>query len=147
MSTSRHKSIRELLDGQITDYQAMFRLGVAQGQFIASENLTSLDASFDQMQQLMDRIGMRQRELSTTALSEAALSDPAIAEDTARIRSFIVDLMELRSSNEARVRTTMERTRGELRMFGRARSAVKGYQSQQVAEARFAEARFYDGRD
>lgn len=124
--------LAELLDQDCADYRAMYQLGLEQQRCIAREDLQGLELSFERMHRLMDRIRLRQEgRLAPEA------PHPEVELRRAELRRLIGQLQELRRTNEAAVRQLMERTREELRQFQQSRRALRGYQLNQVHEARF----------
>ena len=125
------KDTAGLLDRQLADYQAMYRLSLDQRACIEREDMAALEDSFVRMHRLMDRIRLRREELS-----ELDRSDPEIDQRCERLKRLLVDLQEMRQSNQRAAERLLERTRREIRRFGLGQRAVRGYRSAGVESAR-----------
>ena len=139
--THQPGDVKQLLDQQLDDYKAMYSASVSQRACIGREDVDGLQASFQRMRVIMDRIRLRQAALPGPAPAASAASEEVV-ERTEAIHQLIGDLQAIRKDNEASVRRLMERARDELAQFQRGRRATRGYATQKSVE----EARFYDLR-
>ena len=130
-------NICSALDQQFQDYRSMHKLNEEQGEHIVREDLPALDATFDLMQLIMDRIRLRQDELGVLPLTTGNVTDSQVISRINRNRSIVLKLMELRDKNEMLMKRLLIQARSELRQFGQARQAAKGYRWQKLEASRF----------
>ena len=130
-------NICSALDQQFEDYRSMHKLNEEQGEHIVREDLPALDATFDVMQLIMDRIRLRQGELGELPSATGNVTDSQVISRIKRNRSIILKLMELRDKNEMLMKRLLSQTRSELRQFGQARQAAKGYRWEKLKASRF----------
>ena len=130
-------NICSALDQQFQDYRSMHKLNEEQGEHIVREDLPALDATFDLMQLIMDCIRLRQDELGVPPLTTGNVTDSQVISRINRNRSIVLKLMELRDKNEMLMKRLLIQARSELRQFGQARQAAKGYRWQKLEASRF----------
>lgn len=124
----------ELLDQQCGDYQAMYSLAQEQWVCLEREDLPALEASFAQMHRIMNRIYLRQRELSMLAQG-----DPESEARRAWLRRIIAELQEVCQANQRVARRLLERTRGEIRQVDRGKRASQEYRGSPLVLARLVD--------
>ena len=124
-------SLAEKYQQDYADYRAMYQLGLEQRDCIAREDLEGLGNSCQRLRRLMDRINLRQGGPTGDSPS------PELERQREELRQIINELQDLRRDNEAAVQHLLEHTRGELRRYQLRRRAVRGYEVNSPAEARF----------
>ena len=126
----------EILDQHYEDYRAMYRVGLEQRDCIAREDLSGLEVSFERMHRLTDRI--RRRQAGMPELGPGGGAAPGeLQQRHQNLRHIIGELQEVRQSNERAVKRLLQRTRDELRQFGKGQRAARGYRRTRVQDARF----------
>ena len=130
-------NICSALDQQFEDYRSMHKLNEEQGEHIVREDLPALDATFDVMQLIMDRIRLRQGELGVLPPVIGSVTDSKVITRIDRNRSILLKLIALRDKNEMLLKRLLSQARSELRQFGQARQAAKGYRWEKLKASRF----------
>lgn len=130
-------NICSALDQQFEDYRSMHKLNEEQGEHIVREDLPALDATFDVMQLIMDRIRLRQGELGVLPPVIGSVTDSKVISRIDRNRSILLKLIALRDKNEMLLKRLLSQARSELRQFGQARQAAKGYRWEKLKASRF----------
>ncbi|MBM81227.1 MAG: hypothetical protein CMJ78_11620 [Planctomycetaceae bacterium] len=125
----------ELLDQQCGDYRAMYSVGLKQRDCVEREDLTGLELAFTRMQELMDRVRLRQRRIP-----DLGDDRPALASRLETMRNLLYELEDLRSHTQAQAEKLLVQTRGEMRQMGQGRRAYRNDPG-----ARSGTARLYDG--
>ena len=115
----------------------MHKLNEEQGEHIVREDLPALDATFDVMQLIMDRIRLRQGELGVLPPVIGSVTDSKVITRIDRNRSILLKLIALRDKNEMLLKRLLSQARSELRQFGQARQAAKGYRWEKLKASRF----------
>jgi hypothetical protein len=128
------KNALEILDQQYAHYQTMYQISLEQRICIECEDLPRLDASFERMHRLTDQIRLRQAGMPDVGRDGKHLE---LQKRRGKLREIITELDELRQVNERAVKRLLERTRVELRQFGKGRRAIQKYQKTGVQDARF----------
>ena len=131
------EEVLSALGQQLDDYRSMQEVSFEQGRFIAREDVSGLSSSFECMRRIMDRIRLRQQELTSGSLARLEAGDVRIAERLEAIRNIIRDLRRSRQVHERSVRLLMERTQSELVGLGQGQRAARGYRGRFVEDARF----------
>jgi hypothetical protein len=117
----------------LSDYQAMYQLGLEQRDCIAREDLEGLGSACQRQRRLMDRIRLRQEGRPASGSSAEELRQRE------ELRRLIAQVQELRRGNEEAVQALLGRTREELRQFQQGRRSLRGYRRTGPAEARFVD--------
>ena len=126
----------ELLDQHYEDYRAMYRVSLEQCDCIEREDLSGLEVSFERLHRLMDQIRRRQAGMPELGPCEGA-AQKELQQRHQNLRHIIGELQEVRQGNERAVRHLLQRTRDELRQFGKGQRAARGYRRTRVQDARF----------
>ncbi|MBI92953.1 MAG: hypothetical protein CME05_07015 [Gemmatimonadaceae bacterium] len=130
----------EFLDAQYEDFQQMKGLGRRQRECLLRNDLKGLSQAMTQMQELMVRVRLRQRDLAVE-LDDEARCRPEVAERVERLRHLIESVAQVRSQSEEVTRMLLHQTRQEMEQSTRQKRATRGYGQ----PARVNEPRFTDG--
>ena len=114
----------------------MYQVSLEQRDCIQREDLSGLDASYQRMHRLMDQIRLRQAQVD----EGAEAPPPEARQRREALRHIVRELSELNQANQNGVRHLLDRTRQELRNFGKGRRAARGYR-----DTRTRDAQFFDG--
>ena len=91
-----------------------------------------------QMQELMVRVRLRQRDLAVE-LDDEARCRPEVAERVERLRHLIESVTQVRSQSEEVTRMLLHQTRQEMEQSTRQKRATRGYGPARVNEPRFTD--------
>ncbi|MBT6145489.1 MAG: hypothetical protein HOH74_08675 [Gemmatimonadetes bacterium] len=126
----------DFLDAQCEDFQQMQGLGRRQRECLLRDDLKGLSQAMTQMQELMVRVRLRQRDLAVE-LDEETRHLPEVAERVERLRHLIESIAQVRSQSEDATRTLLRQTRQEIEQSTRQKRARRGYgQAARVNEPR-----------
>jgi hypothetical protein len=127
--------ILTLLDEQFGDYRAMYSIGLEQRDCIDRDDMLGLEKAFARMQELMDRVRLRQQRIPAPMGN-----DTEVVARVETIRDLLYKIEGLRYGAQETAEKLLAKTRGEMRQMGKGRQAFRGYQS-----AGPGQSRLYDG--
>ena len=127
--------ILTLLDEQFGDYRAMYAIGLEQRDCIDRDDMIGLEKAFACMQELMDRVRLRQQRIPAPMGN-----DTEVVARVETIRDLLYKIEGLRYGAQETAEKLLAKTRGEMRQMGKGRQAFRGYQS-----AGPGQSRLYDG--
>ena len=127
--------ILDLLDQQCGDYRAMYAIGIEQRDCVEREDLVGLETSFARMQELMDRVRLRQQRMP-----DPHNGGPEVVARVDTMRNLLYELEGVRHDTQEMAQKLLVATRGEMRQMGKGRQAFRGYKSASPGKSRL-----YDG--
>ena len=129
------REMLEMLDQQCGDYRAMYAIGIEQRDCIEREDLAGLEKAFARMQELMDRVRLRQQRMP-----DPRGGGPEVRARVEIMRNLLYELEGVRHNTQQTAEKLLVETRGEMRQMGKGRQAFRGYQA-----AGPGKSRLYDG--
>ncbi|MEE3259908.1 MAG: hypothetical protein VX293_11920 [Candidatus Latescibacterota bacterium] len=129
------REILEMLDQQCGDYRAMYAVGLEQRDCIEREDLPGLESAFARMQELMDRVRLRQLRMP-----DSRDGGPEAVAKIDALRHLLHELEGVRHCAQAGAEKLLAETRNEMRQMGKGQRAYRGYRS-----AGPGQSRLYDG--
>lgn len=112
----------------------MHAVGLEQRDCVERDDLMGLEFAFTRMQELMDRVRLRQQRIP-----DLGDDRPAVASRLEIMRNLLYELEGLRSHTQVQAEKLLVRTRSEMRQMGQGRRA---YSSD--PDARPGSAQLYD---
>lgn len=129
----------EFLDAQCEDFQQMQVLGRRQRECLLRDDLQGLSQAMSQMQELMVRVRLRQRDMNVELDAETRRR-PEVATRVERLRELIESISDVRSQSEGAARDLLHQTRQEMEQSNRQKRARRGYgQAGRLNEPRFTD--------